>query len=97
VGTRRRRGVVEDYRRLIKTHEFCTLNTTGVEHAYRRLRMRVLVTCHAVRRGDMGSPKPVHIQPRHNRLKPVLQRAQPRDSRGDPPGGFVDLGLGREP
>jgi hypothetical protein len=37
--------VLEDYRRLIKTHEFCTLKTTGVEHAYRRLRMRVLITC----------------------------------------------------
>jgi hypothetical protein len=36
-------GVIEDYRRLIKTHEFCTLKTTGVEHAYRRLRMRVII------------------------------------------------------
>ena len=41
-------GVVEDYGRLSKTHESCTLNTTGVEHAYRRLRMWVDATCPAM-------------------------------------------------
>jgi hypothetical protein len=34
---------------MIKTHETETLNTTGFEHAYRRLRMRVVFTCAAVR------------------------------------------------
>jgi len=43
-------GVVEDYRRLSKTHESCTLNTTVGEHAYRRLRVRVVTTCPAMKR-----------------------------------------------
>jgi hypothetical protein len=33
VGTRRRRESLRTFWRLIKTHESCTLNTTGVEHA----------------------------------------------------------------
>jgi len=48
------KGVLEDYRRLIKTHEFCTLKTTGVEHAYRRLRMREFATCPAKLQGMTG-------------------------------------------
>jgi hypothetical protein len=48
-------GVVEDYGHMSKTHESCTLNTTGGEHAYRRLRMRVVVTCPAT---HSESPKP---------------------------------------
>jgi hypothetical protein len=52
------KGAVEDYRRLIKTHEFCTLNTTRVEHAYRRLRMRVIIACLSVRRDGGGDPEP---------------------------------------
>jgi hypothetical protein len=51
-------GVLEDYRRLIKTHESCTLKTTGVEHAYRRLRMRVIIACLSVRRDGRGAPEP---------------------------------------
>jgi len=47
-------GVLEDYRRLIKTHEFSTLKTTGVEHAYRRLRMRVIDECLAAEQGMTG-------------------------------------------
>jgi hypothetical protein len=43
------KGVLEDSSALIKTHEFCTLKTTGVEHACRRLRMRVVITCHPSR------------------------------------------------
>jgi hypothetical protein len=46
--------VLEDYRRLIKTHEFCTLKTTGVEHAYRRLRMRVMNSSPALEQGMTG-------------------------------------------
>ena len=45
VGTRRRRESLRTFWRLIKTHESCTLNTTGVEHAYRRLRVRFAITC----------------------------------------------------
>jgi hypothetical protein len=48
------KGVLEDYRRLIETHEFCTLKTTGVEHAYRRLRMRAVATSPAKRQGMTG-------------------------------------------
>ena len=48
------KGVLEDYRRLIKTHELRTLKTTGVEHAYRRLRMRVIATLPAKRQGMTG-------------------------------------------
>jgi hypothetical protein len=44
-GHAQKKGVVEDYRRLIKTHEIRTLDTTVFEHAYRRLRMRVVFTC----------------------------------------------------
>jgi hypothetical protein len=50
--------VLEDYGRLIKTHEFCTLKTTGVEHAYRRLRMRVIATCPTFRPSVWGNPEP---------------------------------------
>jgi hypothetical protein len=46
--------VLEDYRRLIKTHEFSTLKTTGVEHAYRRLRMRFMNKRPALEQGITG-------------------------------------------
>jgi hypothetical protein len=46
--------VLEDYRRLIKTHESWTLTPTGVEHAYRRLRMRVINNCLALAQGMTG-------------------------------------------
>jgi len=53
-GHAQKKGVVEDYRRMIKTRESCTLNTTGFEHAYRRLRMRVIVTRVLEERGMTG-------------------------------------------
>jgi hypothetical protein len=42
-GHAQKKGVLEDYRRLSKTHELWTLKTTGFEHAYRRLRLRVVM------------------------------------------------------
>ena len=53
-GHAQKKGVVEDYWLLIKTPETETLNTTGFEHAYRRLRMRSVFTCATVRQGMTG-------------------------------------------
>jgi hypothetical protein len=53
-GHAQKEGVLEDYGRQIKTHELCTLKTTGFEHAYRRLRVRAVITCTTVRRDGTG-------------------------------------------
>jgi hypothetical protein len=62
-GHAQKEGVLEDHGRLIKTHELCTLKTTGFEHAYRRLRMRVVATSANVRRDGMGYPEPARFAP----------------------------------
>ena len=93
-GHAQKKGVVEDYRRLIKTHELCTLNTTGFEHAYRRLRMRAVITCPAVRRLDVESPKPQsHAQAAQAGLG-LFRMSARRYRPGHEAGGDIERGRG---